>query len=93
MSYLDGLSIFACFGKAAPDGGLDVRPTEGGHFAQLAGHLDAIVQQETQLALVYEPVGVCDEAEHVCGGVVSARLAARGERDGRYHETNELLHF
>lgn len=38
--------------EAAADGGLDVGAAKGGHFAQLPGDLDGVVQQQAQAALV-----------------------------------------
>lgn len=60
---LDLVLVLAGFLEAAAHRGLDVGAAEGSHLAKLTRHLDAIMQQQAELALVHQTVRVGDQSE------------------------------
>lgn len=52
--------------EAAAHAWLDVRATERRDFAQLPRYLDTVVQQESQLTLIHQPIGIGDQTEQIC---------------------------
>ena len=64
-THLDEILVFAGLLEAALDGGLDVVAAEGGDLAQDPRDLDAVVQQQPQLALRGPALRVRYQSEHV----------------------------
>lgn len=52
--------------KTAAHTGFDVAAAEGSHLPQLQWDLDAVVEQQAQLALVSKAVGVGDQSKQDC---------------------------
>ena len=62
---LNGLFVFAGLLEAAAHRGLDVGASKGSHLTQLPRHLDAVVQQQSQFALVGHAVWIGNQPEQI----------------------------